>query len=94
MEEWSAFGRKKSDSVSYIERKREENGESGSAIGKSKSATNILVRGLQLMKSQPSMRRSCSRDIPDNIPSNNDRNDQTDDDDRTTVCDDEVNAVH
>lgn len=92
MEEWSAFGRKKSDNVSYIERKREENGESGSAIGRSKSATNILVRGLQLMRNQPSMRRSCSRDIPD-IQSNSDRNDQTDDDDRTTVCDDEVNAV-
>lgn len=94
MEEWSAFGRKKSDTVSYIERKREENGESGSAIGKSKSATNILVRGLQLMRSQPSMRRSCSRDIPDNIPKNIDNNDQTDDDDRTTVCDDEVIAMH
>lgn len=80
MEEWSALGRKKDDTVSYIERQREERGNS---VGRSKSATNILVRGFQLINSQPSLRRSCSRDIPD-IP-----NDHTDDDDRT-VCDEEV----
>lgn len=93
MEEWSALGRsKKKDVVSYIERQREEN--VGHGIGKSKSATNILVRGFQLIKNQPSsLRRSCSRDISD-IPSNKHRNDQTDDDDdRTTVCDDEVCLV-
>jgi hypothetical protein len=90
MEEWSAMGRKKSDTVSYIERMREENGEGGSGIGRSKSATNILVRGFQLIKNQPSLRRSCSRDIPD-IPNNN--TNQTDDDDRTTVCDEEVKSV-
>lgn len=91
MEEWSALGRKKNDTVSYIERKREENGECGSGIGRSKSATNILVRGFQLIKNQPSsLRRSCSRDIPD-IPNKN--TDQTDDDDRTTVCDEEVTRV-
>lgn len=80
MEEWSALGRKKDDTVSYIERQREERGIS---VGRSKSATNILVRGFQLINSQPSLRRSCSRDIPD-IPS-----DHIEDDDRT-VCDEEV----
>lgn len=91
MEEWSAMGRKKGDTVSYIERKREENAENGSCIGigKSKSATNILVRGLQLIKNQPSsLRRSSSRDIPD-IPRDVNGSNETDDD-RTTVCDDEV----
>lgn len=80
MEEWSAMGRKKNDTVSYIERQREER--SNGSIGRSKSAANILVRGFQLINSQPSLRRSCSRDIPD-IPS-----DQFDDD--RTVCDEEV----
>ena len=79
MEEWSALGRKKNDTVSYIERQREER---ANGIGRSKSAANIQVRGFQLINSQPSLRRSCSRDIPD-IP-----NDQFDDD--RTVCDEEV----
>lgn len=81
-EEWSAMGRKRDDTVSYIERQREERGNNN--IGRSKSVTNILVRGFQLTNSQPSLRRSCSRDIPD-IP-----NDHIDDD--RTVCDEEVNG--
>jgi hypothetical protein len=84
MEEWSAMGRKKDDTVSYIERKREER--SNGTVGRSKSAANILVRGFQLMNNQPSLRRSCSRDIPD-IPSDHI------DDDQTTVCDEEVNLL-
>lgn len=93
MEEWSAMGRKKGDTVSYIERRREENGEDGRGIGKSKSATNILVRGFQLIKNQPSsLRRSSSRDIPD-IPTQINGQNETDDDDRTTVCDDEVTST-
>jgi hypothetical protein len=82
MEEWSAMGRKKDDTVSYIERQREERS-MDRGVGRSKSAANILVRGFQLIKSQPSMRRSCSRDIS-TIP-----NDHISDDDRT-VCDEEV----
>lgn len=82
MEEWSALGRKSNDTVSYIERQREERSmDRCGIVGRSKSATNILVRGFQLIKNQPSLRRSCSRDIPD-IPSDHD-------DDRT-VCDEEV----
>jgi hypothetical protein len=84
MEEWKAMGRKRDDTVSYIERQREERASSG--VGRSKSVTNILVRGFQLINSQPSLRRSCSRDIPD-IP-----NDHTDDD-QTTVCDEEVIGI-
>lgn len=85
MEEWSAMGCKRDDTVSYIERQREAHSmDRFVGVGRSKSATNILVRGFQLMKSQPSsLRRSVSRDI-NNIPS-----DQLDDDDRT-VCDEEV----
>lgn len=82
MEEWSAMGRKKHDTVSYIERQREER---SNGIGRSKSAANILVRGFQLISSQPSLRRSCSRDIPE-IP-----NDQFDDD--RTICDEEVISI-
>lgn len=82
MEEWSAMGRKKDDTVSYIERQREQRS-MDRGVGRSKSATNILVRGFQLLRSQPSLRRSASRDINE-IPS-----DQIDDDDRT-VCDEEV----
>lgn len=89
MEEWSAMGRKKGDTVSYIERKREENGDTRGGIGKSKSATNILVRGFQLIKNQPSLRRSCSRDLPD-IPKDDLNGQNETDDDRTTVCDEEV----
>lgn len=84
MEEWSAVGRgKKGDTVSYIERQREQRSMDRGGVGRSRSATNIQVRGFQLIKSQPSLRRSMSRDIND-IP-----NDQIDDDDRT-VCDEEV----
>lgn len=87
------MGRKKGDTVSYIERKREENGQGLNGIGKSKSATNILVRGFQLIRNQPSsLRRSCSRDIPD-IPTDVNGQIETDDDDRTTVCDEEVNFI-
>lgn len=85
MEEWTAMGRKRDDTVSYIERQREQRSMERGGIGRSRSATNILVRGFQLIKSQPSMRRSCSRDTPD-IPSDQQ---QIDDDDRT-VCDEEV----
>lgn len=85
MEEWSAMGRKsKGDTVSYIERQREQRSTERGNINRSRSATNIQVRGFQLTKSQPSLRRSMTRDIND-IPS-----DQVDDDDRT-VCDEEVN---
>lgn len=82
MEEWSAVGRKRDDTVSYIERQREQRSTDRS-IGRSRSAANIAVRGFQLIKSQPSLRRSMSRDINE-IPC-----DQIDDDDRT-VCDEEV----
>lgn len=82
MEEWSAMGRKTDDTVSYIERQRELRSQDRS-IGRSRSATNIQVRGFQLTKSQPSFRRSMSRDINE-IPS-----DLIEDDDRT-VCDEEV----
>jgi hypothetical protein len=85
MEEWSALGRKKDDTVSYIERQREQRS-SDRGVGRSRSATNILVRGFQLIKNQPSLRRSMSRDINE-IPC-----DQIEDDDRT-VCDEEVCAV-
>lgn len=81
MEEWSAMGSKKGDAVSYIERQREQN---CSGVARSRSAANIQVRGFQLMKQQPSLRRSVSRDINE-IP-----NDQLEGDDRT-VCDEEVN---
>lgn len=84
MEEWSAVGSKKCDTVSYIERQREQRSKDRN-LERSKSAQNILVRGFQLIKSQPSLRRSMSRDINE-IPS--DQN-QIDDDDRT-VCDEEV----
>lgn len=83
MEEWSALGRKNKDTVSYIERQREKNSLDRGGVGRSKSAANIQVRGFQLIKSQPSLRRSMSRDINE-IPS-----DQVEDDDRT-VCDEEV----
>ena len=86
MEEWSAVGSKRSDTVSYIERQREERSMDRN-LERSKSAQNILVRGLQLIKSQPSLRRSMSRDI-NGIPK--DQN-QIDDDDRT-VCDEEVKS--
>jgi myosin-18 len=82
MEEWSALGRKKDDTVSYIERQREQRSQDR-VVGRSRSATNILVRGFQLIKNQPSLRRSMSRDINE-IPC-----DQIEDDDRT-VCDEEV----
>lgn len=85
MEEWSALGRKKDDTVSYIERQRELRS-MDRGVGRSRSATNILVRGFQLTNSQPSLRRSMTRDINE-IPS-----DQVDDDDRT-VCDEEVNEL-
>ncbi|CRL01848.1 CLUMA_CG015407, isoform A [Clunio marinus] len=85
MEEWSAMGKKKDDIVSYIERQREQNSLDRN-VGRSKSATNILVRGFQLTKSQPSFRRSVSRDINE-IPS-----DLIDDDDRT-VCDEELSEM-
>lgn len=83
MEEWSALGRKKcheDDTVSYIERQREiRSMDRSTGIGRSRSAQNILVRGFQLLKDQPSQRRSCSREIPVDH----------DDDDRT-ICDEEV----
>lgn len=80
------MGRKKgSDTVSYIERQREQRS-TDRCIGRSRSANNIRVRGFQLTKSQPSLRRSMSRDINE-IPC-----DQIDDDDRT-VCDEEVCAI-
>lgn len=82
-EEWLALGSKKGDAVSYIERQREQNC-SERGVGRSKSAANIQLRSFQLMKHQPSLRRSMSRDINE-IP-----NDQLEDDDRT-VCDEEVN---
>lgn len=83
MEEWSAVGRhNKDDTVSYIERQREQRS-MDRGVGRSRSAANIQVRGFQLIRSQPSSRRSVSRDINE-IP-----NDQVDDDDRT-VCDEEV----
>jgi hypothetical protein len=82
MEEWSAMGRKKDDTVSCIERQREQRS-MDRCVGRSRSATNILVRGFQLIKNQPSLRRSMSRDINE-IPC-----EQIDDDDRT-VCDEEV----
>lgn len=84
MEEWSAMGSKKSDTVSYIERQREQRS-MDPCIGRSRSAANIQLRGFQLMSKQPSMRqRSVSRDINE-IPS-----EHGEDDDRT-VCDEEVN---
>lgn len=83
MEEWSAMGRKKDDTVSYIERQREQIS-ADRGVGRSRSATNILVRGFQLTKSQPSQRRSMSRDINE-IP-----RDQLREDDDRTVCDEEV----
>lgn len=86
MEEWSAVGRKKDDTVSYIERQREQRSMDRN-LERSKSAQNILVRGFQLIRSQPSLRRSMSRDINE-IPS---YQNQIDDDDRT-VCDEEVNS--
>lgn len=82
MEEWSALGRKKHDTLSYIEHNREQRS-MDRGVGRSRSAANILVRGFQLMKHQPSLRRSLSRDINE-IPS-----EQLDDDDQT-VCDEEV----
>lgn len=81
MEEWSAMSRKKDNTVSYIERQREQQS-MDRRVGRSKSAANISLRGFQLMKSQPSFRRSMSRDIKE-FPG-----DQEDDD--HTVCDDEV----
>lgn len=81
MEEWSAMGSRKSDTVSYIERQREVRSMDRS-VGRSRSAANIQLRSFQLMNQQPSLRRSVSRDINE-IPS--------EDDDRT-VCDDEVNC--
>lgn len=87
MEEWSAVGRKKGDTVSYIERQREQRS-MDRGLDRSKSAQNILVRGFQLIKSQPSQRRSMSRDI--NVIPVEQR--QIDDDDRT-VCDEEVKVV-
>lgn len=82
-EEWTALGRKKDDTVSYIERQREQRSKEDRGVGRSRSATNILVRGFQLIRNQPSLRRSMSRDINE-IPC-----DQIDDDDQT-VCDEEV----
>lgn len=83
MEEWSAMGSKKKDTVSYIERQRESQS-MDRTIGRSRSAANIQLRGFQLMNKQPSLRRSMSRDINE-IPS-----EHGEDDDRT-VCDEEVN---
>lgn len=81
MEEWSAMGRKKchgDDTISYIERRRGASMDGGDKVARSKSATNILVRGFQLYNKQPSMRRSFSRE-PEQL-----------DDDQRTICDEEV----
>jgi hypothetical protein len=69
MEEWARIGRKNNDRCQS----------EGPGIGRSRSANNILVRGFQLLKQQPSMRRSSSRE----------RSILIDDDDRT-ICDEEV----
>jgi hypothetical protein len=85
MEEWSAMGSKKSDTVSYIERQREQRS-ADRGVMRTRSAANILVRGFQLMKDQPSQRRSMSRDLNE-IPCH-----QIPEDDDQTVCDEEVNT--
>jgi hypothetical protein len=52
MEEWARIGRKNNDRCQS----------EGPGIGRSRSANNILVRGFQLLKQKPSMRRSSSRE--------------------------------
>lgn len=81
MDEWAAMGHKdKFSNGKYVNgRCRSEGGN----IGRCKSANNILVRGFQLLKQQPSMRRSSSREK--SIIS-------MEDDDRT-ICDEEVGTI-
>lgn len=82
MDEWSALGRKEkfdNGTVSQLEKHRCRS-EGSRSVSRSRSSTNILVRGFQLLKQQPSMRRSCSRER--SLV-------ETEDDDRT-ICDEEV----
>lgn len=83
-EEWKSLnaknGRVDNDMISLIERQRERSS-SRSSVGRSRSATNILIKGLQLAKSLPPTARSCSsaRDMSD--------------DDRTIIEDDELSEM-
>jgi exonuclease VII large subunit len=72
MEEWSAIGRSKSEKIETTK--------------KSKSASNILIRGFQLARHQPSQSLRQRSNISESRESsiNNDR----DDDD--TICEDQV----
>uniref|UniRef100_A0A1B0CWF9 Uncharacterized protein n=1 Tax=Lutzomyia longipalpis TaxID=7200 RepID=A0A1B0CWF9_LUTLO len=72
MEEWAALGKKSScddDTISLIERQREHNRQMN-GVGRSRSVTNIMIKGYQILKSDklpPTSSRSNSlaRDFSD-----------------------------
>lgn len=61
MDEWKSMGRKNfdDDTMSYIEKQRDRNRHYNN-IGRSRSVTNIMIKGFQLLKSQPPTSRSSS----------------------------------
>lgn len=96
MEEWSALGTKSKyrtdDTVSLIEKQRSERAQSqprGSSLGRSKSVTNILVKGYQLTKSMPRTPRSRSSSRARDL-SLTEEEKEDDDTDDTIRDDDEV----
>ncbi|XP_037923867.1 unconventional myosin-XVIIIa isoform X9 [Hermetia illucens] len=88
MEEWKCMhgknGRKiDEDTISLIEKQRERSVDRSSQ-GRSKSATNILIKGYQLTKSLPPTERSRSNSVARNF---------SDDDDRTIIDGDELSEM-
>lgn len=96
MEEWSAMGTKSKyrndDTVSLIEKQRSDRAQSqprAHSLGRSKSVTNILVKGYQLTKSMPRTPRSRSSSMARDM-SLTEEEKEDDDDDDTIRDDDEV----
>lgn len=94
MEEWSAMGKKSKyrddDTVSLIEKQRSERALSqpkGSSLGRSKSVTNILLKGYQLAKTMPRTPRSRSSSMARDMSLT--EVEKEDDDDDDTIRDDE-----
>lgn len=90
MEEWGAMGTKSkyrdNDTVSLIEKQRSQS--RGSSLGRSKSVTNILLKGYQLTKSMPRTPRSRSSSMARDMSIT--EVEKEDDDDDTIRDDDEV----
>lgn len=97
MEEWSAMGKKSKyrddDTVSLIEKQRSERALSqpkGSSLGRSKSVTNILLKGYQLAKTMPRTPRSRSSSMARDMSLTEVEKEDDDDDDDTIRDDEEV----